>query len=91
MRVKRHAVSGFSSAERIGVVVHEGHNVYRVGFVGSLFRLIGFYEDNSKHDFIVMDAFLKKKQNLNAAERDRIAKVARIKANTSWEKVENDE
>src|SRR5438045_2979157 len=73
--LQRCAINGFEIYERgaLPIVKLEWRGVYRVGFQHSLFRLIGFYEDgSSKASFIVIDAFLKRGQNLNASERARI-------------------
>ena len=73
------------------MVKHEWKQVYRVGFVDSLFRIIGFYQDQSKHDFIAIDSFLKKGQQLTAGQRKLIDQVAIIKSDALWRKVEEDE
>lgn len=92
-RVKRLAQNGFAYGERPTppMVKHEWKQVYRVGFVDSLFRIIGFYQDQSKHDFIAIDSFLKKGQQLTAGQRKLIDQVAIIKSDALWRKVEEDE
>jgi hypothetical protein len=89
-RVARFAKDGFGLHDQgeFPPIRHEWDNVYRIGFVDSLFRLIGFYEDPStKSDFIAIDAFLKKKKKLNRSERDRIDKVAEVRRLKQWRKV----
>ena len=89
-RVKRHAQNGFWLAERGNnpPIRHEWDRVYRIGFIDSLFRIIGFYEDESeKRDFIAIDAFLKSGQDLNTAQRARIDEVARVRQEILWKKV----
>jgi len=69
-------------------VKHEWDGVYRIGIRSSLFRLIGFYEDGTnKTHFICPDCFDKGGQQLNAAQRQRINVVARIKSENLWRKV----
>lgn len=85
--LKRCAVMGFRRAEYGDFVKHEWDGVYRFGRPDSLFRLIGFYEDDTKENFIVIDAFEKGKQRLNARERGLIDNVAAVKRNRDWEKV----
>lgn len=84
-RLQRYAANGFA--------LYEGHQkpirlewggVYRIGHPEDLFRLIGFYEDNSRRDFIVIDAFLKTGQELTASQRERISGVAKIKKENQW-------
>ncbi len=84
-KLKHYAVSGFENFEG-GPIQQEGDGVYRIGRRGSLYRLIGFYEDSMRSSFIIMDAFLKSGQKLSAQERDRINEVARIKKNRLWKK-----
>ena len=66
----------------------EWDDVYRIGPTRSLFRIIGFYEDDSYADFIAIDAFVKHKQKLSRAESDRITEVGRDESCLSlWKKV----
>lgn len=92
IRIKRLAQNGFAYGERSTpqIVKHEWDQVYRVGYVDSLFRMIGFYEDNSKHDFIAIDSFLKKGKQLTKGQRKLIDEVATIKRNATWKKVEEE-
>lgn len=82
------AKAGFRNfeARKGNPIKHESGGVYRVGLHSSLFRLIGFYEDDRKTCFIALDAFTKRKQKLSAPERDRINEIAKIRADGSWRK-----
>jgi len=66
---------------------HEWGGVYRIGFVDSLFRIVGFYEDASKRDFIAIDAYLKRGQKLDASQRNRIDHVVNVREQKPWKKV----
>lgn len=71
------------------IVKHEWDGIYRIGFVFSLFRLVGFYEDRLlKRDFICIDAFQKSGKKSSAPERERINRAAAIKRTGSWRKDE---
>ena len=87
-RLKRFAETGFSLYERGNdpPIRSEWGGVYRIGTVDSLFRIIGFYADDSKADFIAIDAFLKKGQRLNQAEKERVNEVVRVKKDGDWKK-----
>src|ERR671921_175957 len=64
--------AGFMNFEGVGEPIkHEWGDVYRIAWSG-LFRILGFYEDVTKRNFIVVDAFLKKKEKLSGPERARI-------------------
>lgn len=91
-KVRHFAINGFWLGERPipPVIKHEWREVYRVGVHGDLFRLIGFYDGPSKHDFIVIDAFEKGRQKLTKAERKRIDIVADVKEQGNWKKKEGD-
>jgi hypothetical protein len=69
------------------VMRSEWGGVYRFGIRSSLFRLIGFYEDDTKKDFLIFESFLKGGQKLSGPERAVIDKVARIKKDRLWKKV----
>ena len=60
--------------------------MYRIGTVDSLFRIIGFYENDDKTDFIALDAFSKSGQKLSPAERRRVDEVAWVKKDGDWKK-----
>ncbi|NJL30878.1 MAG: hypothetical protein HC898_04195 [Phycisphaerales bacterium] len=63
----------------------EGERIYRIGLDRSLFRMIGFFSDNTRKQFIVVDVFLKRGQRLGKAEREKIARAAKICREGSWE------
>jgi hypothetical protein len=88
-RLKRHAENGLWTAEHGSPppVQAEWDGVYRLGYVDTLFRIIGFYEDASKSDFIAIDAYLKKGRKLNDPQRERINYVAAVKKERRWKKV----
>jgi hypothetical protein len=92
-KLKSCAVKGFDAFQSVTppIIRFEWEGIYRVGFSGSLFRLIGFYENNvTKADFIVIDTLFKSGQSLNAAERKRINAVVQIKKKVLWKKVYNE-
>ena len=91
-QLKRCSENGFALYEAGDwpKVKEEWDGAWRFGIRVSLFRLIGFYEDDSKASFIVIDAFFKSGQGLSDPERRRIDEVARIKRQALWRKV-NDE
>src|SRR5687768_1390260 len=65
-RLQRYAKNGFWNHEsRDGPIKPEWRGVYRIGHVDDLFRVIGFYEDGSKTNFIAIDCFLKRGQDLS--------------------------
>ncbi len=65
----------------------EWSGVFRIAASpNDLFRLIGFYEDEKRDCFLLIDAFLKKGQSPSSAERGRIDKVAKVKRDRDWEK-----
>ncbi len=70
-------------------IKYEWNGVYRIGLHASLFRVIGFYEDDRKTGFVGVDVFTKGGQKLSKAEKKRIKEVAKIKADASWRKVPN--
>jgi len=91
--MKRLVANGFALHERGDhpPVRHEWNGVYRIGFVDSKFRIIGFYEDGKgTTEFIAIDAFHKSGQGLSAKERARINEVARVKQEHDWRKVTDD-
>ena len=85
------AKAGFRNfeARKGNPIKHESGGVYRVGLHSSLFRLIGFYEDDRKTCFIAFDAFTKRKKKLSGPERDRIDEVADVRERGSWRKKES--
>ena len=87
-KIVHFAKNGLWLAEKTSppILKHEWDEVYRFGIFGSLFRLIGFYADTSRHDFIVIDAFEKRGQKLIKEEHKRINTVVDIKTEGRWEK-----
>ena len=86
-KLKRYAERGFVNFEGSegSPIRHEWDGVYRISD-GSLFRLLGFYENENRTDFIVIEAFLKNKTKLNSSHKDKINAIARIKRDKSWTK-----
>lgn len=84
-KLKRYAKTGFSNFEGNDPIRYEGNGVFRISD-GSLFRLYGFYENDSKTDFIVIDALLKRKTKISSSIRKRIDKIAQIKRDKLWTK-----
>ena len=82
-KLERYAENGFEHYCRGdgSPIKHEWEQVFRIGD-GGLFRLIGFFDGD--RDFVIIDAFLKKKQKLGGAERDRIDEVRRIREAKRW-------
>ncbi len=85
-KLERYATNGFRHyISEDGPIKNEGEGIFRIGD-GSLFRLIGFFENGS--NFIVIDAFLKKGQRLNASEQRRIDEVIRVRLEKRWSKTD---
>ena len=85
-KLKRYAMNGFDPY--IGddrPIRHEWKGVFRIGD-SSLFRLIGFF--GATHaEFIGVDAFVKRGQELSPSQRKRIDWAARVKEEGRWVKV----
>ena len=92
-RVQRCAENGFANYEHgvWPIVKAEWDGIYRFGVRDSRFRMIGFYKDESKRDFIVMETLTKSGQNLSGPERGRVDVVAKIKKNHHWRMVYDEE
>jgi len=71
---------------RDSIVRPEGDGIYRLGIMGSLFRIVGFFENDRFDNFIAIEAFLKKGQSLNAADRERIKLAAWVRKSGAWRK-----
>ena len=83
-KVAHYAKSGFENFQHSrGPIRHEGNRVFRIAQTSSLFRLIGFYV-SGKSEFMCMDAFTKRGKKLSGPQRERIARVAKIKKQKSW-------
>lgn len=82
------AEAGFQEHEGRGKpIVHEGGHIYRIGLKRSLFRILGFYNGKKKAEFIAIDAYMKRKQELNASDRKRIKAVRDVREERRWRKV----
>src|SRR4051812_11559740 len=58
-------------------VRHEWDQVYRIRPTHSKFRIIGFYKDSTRADFIAIDAFTKRSDKLSEPETGRVNEVVR--------------
>jgi hypothetical protein len=85
-RMEEMAESGFELF--IGpknIIRHEWDQIYRIGLDSSQLRVIGFFEQVTE-DFLGVDGFVKKGQQLTAQERDLINRVRDIRNSGDWEK-----
>ena len=91
-KVKHWASAGFKHFEGSeGLPIkHERDGVFRLGHT-TLFRLLGFYENDEGESFVIIDAILKSGKSLGSHEQDRIRAVARVKAEGSWQRGKVDE
>ncbi len=86
-RLKRYAQNGFWFYEGDKQPIqHEWDDVYRIRPTDSLFRIIGFYENEDRAHYIAIDAFLKKGQQLTDGQRRRIDAVAAVKRDGDWKR-----
>lgn len=84
-KLRHCAESGFKNYIRDDNMVRpEWGGVFRVGHRNSLFRLIGFLEDDA--NFIGLDTFLKCGQKLSSSQRARIDVVAEVKRTKNYRK-----
>ena len=89
-RLMRYAQNGFLLYEgKEKPIRHEWDGVYRIGHPVDLFRILGFYEDDTKTNFIVIDAWMKGGQRLSASEQARIDAIATVKKNGLWRRKTN--
>jgi hypothetical protein len=79
----QHGFAAFSVGDK-APIRHVWGGVYRIGIRSSLYRLVGFFENDG--NFIAIDGFEKRGQKLGAAESARIDKVATVKANGTWKR-----
>jgi len=86
-KLRRYARTGFAHYEGDEKQIrHEGDGVYRIGQKESLFRIIGFYEDDDRCQFTAIATRQKRGQELSAADRKCIRMVARVKREKLWKK-----
>ena len=84
LRLRRYTENGFVNYEGgESPIRHEGNGVYRIGSPDSLFRFVGFYENDSRDRFIIIELYLKRGQ---AADQDLLRRVADIKQKTLWKR-----
>jgi len=67
-------------------IKREPDGVYRLGRHASLFRLLGFYENDDKRRFLIIDGFLKLKVGSARHEKERIRQVGLVKKAKVWAK-----
>ena len=83
--LQRYAKAGFQHFEsKKGPIKHEGKDIYRVAHRDTLFRLIGFFENDRRESFIGIDTFTKLDTQLTGGQKDRIKAVARVKKFGLW-------
>jgi len=91
-KLKHYAMNGFENYVGSDKPIrHEWDGVYRIGHDNNLFRVLGFFDGRGDGIFISADAYLKRGQDLSAADRRRINAVARIKAEGTWRKASDDD
>lgn len=83
-KIRYWAVSGFEKWEgATRPIVPEWDGVFSLRYQ-SLHRILGFYENDDRTRFIVIDVFLKKDRGLNEAESGRIDRVGQVKKLNLW-------
>lgn len=66
-------------------IKYEGGGVYRIGLAHDLFRVYGFYTDESRKDeFIGITPWLKRGQKNKSRERAIIKHIAQVKTDGDW-------
>lgn len=87
-KVEYWAKTGFASFEggEGCPIRHEWDGVYRIGRTSSLFRLIGFYENDDRASFVIIDVLHKRGTRLTKGEISRINGVAQVKREGLWRK-----
>lgn len=85
-KIKRYAENGFADHEGPKLPIRdEGNGVFRIANErDSLFRLIGFYENDDRSRFVIIDAFLKRGTKLSSDHKARIKEVGRVKRDNNW-------
>lgn len=76
-------------------VRHEGNpgggETWRLGYKNSdLFRVVGFFEDDTKRDFIALDAFYKDSdKGYSKSQRNRMKEISHTKreGESAWQKL----
>ena len=87
-KVEHWAKAGFANVEggKGCPIRHEWAGVYRIGRTSSLFRLIGFYENDNKASFVIIDVLHKRGTQQTKGEIARINVVAQVKREGLWRK-----
>jgi hypothetical protein len=83
-KLKRYAQNGFANYEGSDKPIRsEGGGVFRFGNDNTRFRLVGFYEDQSRTSFIGIEFYLKSGQ---AGDVGLIASVREVRSKRRWRK-----
>lgn len=86
-RLRRYAQNGFALYEGNAKPIRpEPDGVYRIGHPDDLFRIIGFYDHDSRADFVAIDSFEKRGHALSSSDQTRIANVARVRKRGLWKR-----
>lgn len=86
-KLQRYSENGFANyIHAEGAIRPEWGGAYRIGDPKTLFRLIGFFENDRRDSFIVLDAFTKRGHGLSASERQRIDRMVERAAHGLWKK-----
>ena len=95
IKMLQFSVAGYHGLST-SIVRHEGTKgggeTWRVAYKnGSLFRVVGFFEEANKRDFIALDAFYKKSgDDYSKAQWKRMKEISEIKqeGDTAWKRKE---
>jgi hypothetical protein len=90
--LERYAKNGFWNYEgdQKPIRAEKGYGVHRIGIVDFLFRVYGFYEGEDRTSFIAVEAALKRDTSLNASDRKKLDRVAKIKQKGLFKKKATD-
>lgn len=84
-KLKYYAETGFDPwIGKDRPIRHEWDGVYRIGHPSTLFRVYGFFENNTTRNFIALDAFVKRGRKLNAREIARVNCVVDLRVRGAW-------
>ena len=86
-KLKYYARAGFRNFEgnQGSIIRHEGNQVFRISD-GGLYRIVGFYEGDTKHNFIAISSFLKKKEKNSNKERQIYSRVVEVREKRLYRK-----
>lgn len=90
-RLIRYMKHGFRHYERDDFpICSESNGIWRIGHRNDLFRIIGFYENNTDQNFIATHAFKKKGQELTSAQQEMLRQARQIREQASYQKETRD-